>query len=97
MISNYSQRKSVRLESRCTEEQKAIIQKAAILSGANNLTDFTMNILLEKANKIISKHNILSLSLKDQEVFANALLDPKEPSGALIEAKKRYEKEVKIK
>ena len=91
---SHSQQKSERLESRCTKEQKSTVQHAAVLSGVS-VTDFTINALLEKANTVIRQHNILELSRKDQEAFANALLKPPVPNKTLLKAKKRHQKEVK--
>ena len=94
LSTNHSQRKSERLESRCTKEQKDTVQIAAALAGVS-VTDFTITALLEKANTVIKLHNILELTRKDQEAFASALLATAAPNKALLNAKKRYQKEVK--
>ena len=90
---NQSQAKSERLEGRCTKDQKDQFQYAVKLSGTN-MTDFMVNALIEKANQIIEQYNLIKLSRRDQEAFANALLNPPAPSSALTKAKDRYNKSV---
>jgi uncharacterized protein (DUF1778 family) len=86
--------KSERLESRCTKEQKRMVEYAAKLCGSS-ITDFTINTLMEKANQVIRQQNTLEWSINDQLAFAKALLEPQAPNQALREAKNRYQKEVK--
>lgn len=82
--------KSARLGTRCTAEQKVKIQRAAELSG-NSMTDFTINTLMEKADTIIKNHYILELSMRDQTLFAETLLNAPTPNSALLNAKKHHQ------
>lgn len=93
MSTIHSERKIARLESRCTVQQKNIVQQAASLSGLS-LTDFTVSSVLEKAMSVISKQSMIDLSLKDQEKFVRVLLASPEPNNALLEAKERYQKKI---
>ena len=82
--------KSERLESRCTKHQKDLITQAAALSG-ESVTDFTMHILMDAANKIIQENQVIRLCVEDQRAYINGILNPPEPSERLIAAKKRYD------
>lgn len=86
--------KKERLEARINSEQKNLFQQAADLSG-RSLTDFAISALLEVAKRIIQEHKIIRLSLQDQHTFATALSKPPKPNKRLLQAAKRYEKEVK--
>jgi uncharacterized protein (DUF1778 family) len=82
--------KSARLGSRCTQAQKIKVQRAAELCG-NSVTDFTINTLMEKADKVIKQHCVIDLSMKDQMAFAEALLNPPSPNKALLKAKHHHQ------
>ncbi|MDX2346175.1 MAG: DUF1778 domain-containing protein [Legionella sp.] len=86
--------KTSRIENRCTSEQKHRLQLAAELTGVST-SSFTLAASLEKAEKIISKHAILELTLSDQHIFAEAILSPAEPNKALFQAKNKFQEEVK--
>lgn len=90
------QKKSARLETRCTEEQKRKVQLAADLRGSS-LTDFTINTLVNKADKIIKQHHIVELSIRDQKAFADVLLNPPAPNKALLKAKQQHKKLIRTK
>lgn len=72
-------RKNARLEARITEEQKQLMEKAALLRG-QNLTEFMVAVLTEAATQIIKDREILQLTERDRQVFADALLNPPSPS-----------------
>ena len=86
--------KSSRIENRCTREQKDKLQLAAELLGVS-MSNFTLAASLEKAQEVISKQSILELSLADKKAFVNAITNPEAPNKALMEAKRRFTKEVK--
>ena len=54
-----------------------------------------MEASLEKARKVISKNTVLELSIRDQEMFAEALLEPAMPNDALLAAKNKFDKKNK--
>lgn len=64
-----------RLEARVTSQQKKVFLRAAALSGMS-LSDFVKSALLEKANRILSEHDVIRLCLEDQEQLADHLLNP---------------------
>lgn len=86
-------RKSERLEARVTPELKRQIQHAADLVG-RTVTDFTTSSLEEAVAKVIREHEVISVSMHDQEVFIRALFDTADPNDPLLRAKKSFDKKV---
>jgi uncharacterized protein (DUF1778 family) len=82
-----------RLEARISPETKDFLKHAASLVG-RSLTDFVVNSAYEAATKVIKEHEQIRLSLKDREVFIRALLNPPAPSLPLLNAMKKYKKNV---
>lgn len=81
--------KVARLEARITADQKNLFQHAATLLG-RSLTDFVISALQEAAKRTIQEHEIIQLSLRDQQLFAQAILNPAEPNAKLLKAAKRH-------
>lgn len=81
--------KSARLEARVTAEQKDLFQQAAFLLG-RSLTDFMVSALQEMAKRTILEHEVVQLSLRDQKLFAQAILNPPAPNANLLKAAKRH-------
>tara|TARA_Y100000588_G_C14018894_1_gene823328 strand:- start:322 stop:654 length:333 start_codon:yes stop_codon:yes gene_type:complete len=94
VMSSLQHIKSSRIENRCSDEQKNTLKRAADLLGVT-LSSFTLEASLEKAQKIISKNAMLELSIRDQEMFAEALLNPAMPNDALLAAKNKFDKKNK--
>ncbi len=82
--------KRERLDARVTPEQKALIQRAAQLSG-RTLTDFMIASLQEAAERVIRSHDVITLSVRGSEAIAQALLEPPNPNDALRAAYRRYD------
>ena len=78
-----------RLETRVTEEQKNLIERAAALQG-RTLTDFVLTSLQDAARRAIEEHQRLELSVRDSEAFVEALLNPKPVNDRLRETVRRY-------
>jgi uncharacterized protein (DUF1778 family) len=72
-------KKNARLEARVTEEQKQLMEKAASLRG-QNLTEFMVSVLAEASYRVIKDSSLLELTERDRTTFANALLNPPNPS-----------------
>lgn len=81
--------KSARLEARVSVEQKNLFVQAASLLG-RSLTDFMVAALQEVAKRTILEHEVIQLSVRDQKLFAQALLNPPEPNAKLLKAAKRH-------
>ena len=83
--------KTARLETRLTDEQKALFQRAADLTG-RSLTEFVVSSAQEIAARTVREHAVLALSGRDRQVFADALLKPTSPNKRLLQAARRYKR-----
>jgi uncharacterized protein (DUF1778 family) len=81
--------KTARLEARLTDEQKALFQHAADLTG-RSLTEFVVSSAQEIAARTVREHDVLTLSERDRRVFVEALLKPNPPNKRLRQAARRY-------
>jgi len=80
-----------RMNFRLSTEIKAKIIKAAAITG-QQLTDFAVSTLNEKANEILEQHNNIVLKSEDYEFFLASLFEEKEPSLNSLNAANRYRK-----
>ena len=78
-----------RLEARISREQKQLFQRAADLQG-RTLTDFVVSSAQEVAVRTIGEMQIIRLNAEDSRAFAEALLNPREPTERLRAAARRY-------
>ena len=78
-----------RLEARIPSDLKAILVRAASLEG-RSLTDFVIASASDAARRIIRETEVLELSEHDQIAFAEALLNPADPTPTLKNAARRY-------
>jgi uncharacterized protein (DUF1778 family) len=83
--------KTARLEARLTDEQKALFQHAADLTG-RSLTEFVVSSAQEVAARTVREHEVLTLSGRDRQVFVDALLKPQPPNSRLRQAARRYKR-----
>ncbi len=81
-----------RFDTRLPLEQKQLFEKAAILGGYRNLTDFVIVTVQNKAKEIIEEREKIIASQKDKEVFFDSLVNPPKPNNDLISAKDEYNK-----
>jgi uncharacterized protein (DUF1778 family) len=84
-----------RLEARISKEQKELFQRAAELQG-RTLTDFVISSVLDAAKRAIQEHEMMTLSVRDREVFVEALLNPPDPSNKLQAAAQRYRQKMGV-
>ncbi len=77
--------KTARLEARITPDQQALIKRAAELEG-RSVTDFVIAAAQTAAERRIEQTQVIKLSLEDQRLFADAILNPPEPSPSLKRA-----------
>ncbi len=68
------------------------LTEAAEILGST-LNQFIIQSALEKANATLEQERILRLTLKDAEVFFEALENPPQPNETLIKAAQEYKKE----
>ncbi len=75
-----------RFDARISKEQKQIFEKAALLGGYRNLTDFVILTVQEKAKEIIQAKEQIIASENDSKLFFEAITTPKKPSQTLLDA-----------
>jgi uncharacterized protein (DUF1778 family) len=88
-LSKNRNRRTERLETRLSPEQKELIQRAASLQG-RTLTDFVINSIQEAAMRTVREYETMTLGVRDREAFVAALLDPSKPGDRLKAAYRRY-------
>ncbi|MGD9727268.1 MAG: DUF1778 domain-containing protein [Nitrospiraceae bacterium] len=88
MAPTFEAMKTARLEARITEQQEALFQRAAELTG-RSLTDFVVASAQETASQTLREHEALVLSARDREAFVAALLNAPSVSR-LRKAVRRY-------
>ena len=71
-----------RLEFRLASDEKAIIERAAALSGCNT-TDFVRSTMLTAAREAVRMHEVIELTAEGSRAFVEALIDPPEPNERL--------------
>ena len=67
--------RSARLETRIAPEALAVVRRAAAIQG-RSVSDFVMTAAHEAAQHAIAQAHIIQLSLADQALFADALIEP---------------------
>lgn len=82
-----------RFDTRLSREKKLMIEKAALLGGYKNLSDFVVTTVCEKAQAIIQKSETILSSQRDNAVFFDALVNPPEPNDALRSEASQYKKQ----
>jgi uncharacterized protein (DUF1778 family) len=82
---------SARLEARISNDLHSMLKRAAELQG-RTMTDFVVAAVQDAAQRAINQAEILRLTLKDQESFAQALISPPKPTTALKRAFSRRKK-----
>lgn len=82
--------KVARFDTRWTEEQKRLFERASTLGGFRSLSEFVFFAVQQRAEEIIEKHEKIISTKRDQEIFANALMNPPSPNSKLKKAAKKY-------
>ena len=65
--------KTARFEARITDDQKALFQHAADLTG-RSLTDFVISSFQDAAARTVREREVLTLSARDRQVFLDEAL-----------------------
>jgi len=87
-------KRTARLEARIAPDALAVVKRAAEIQG-RSLSDFVVAAAQEAAHRTIEETQIIRLSVEDQRAFAEAILNPPEPTPALKRAAARYRQLVK--
>lgn len=77
--------KESRIDLRVTKEQKALLEKAALLKGVS-LSAYTLSYLLPLAQQEIENQEKLILSNRDRDLFLSAMDNPPALKGKLKSA-----------
>ena len=88
-----SSTKSARLETRVTQEQKDLIERAAAYTG-RSISDFVVAHVEVAAKKVVADYERLHLDKDQSRVLVDALLSPQRPNKRLRTAVKAYRKQV---
>ena len=83
-------KQQARFDARLPREQKQFFEKAALLGGFRNLTDFVILTVQEKAKEIIKEKEQVIASENDGQIFFDALTNIKKPSKTLSRALENY-------
>jgi uncharacterized protein (DUF1778 family) len=81
--------KTACLEARITPDLQALPKKAGAELEGRTVTEFVIAAAQEAAERRIEQAHVIQLSLEDQRAFADAILDPPEPTTALRRAFRR--------
>ena len=85
----FSPTRKERLEARISAEQKDLFVRAAELQG-RTLTDFVIASVHEAAVRTIEDMQSIQLTAQESRAFAEAVLNPREPTDRLRAAARRY-------
>lgn len=81
-----SQPRSERLVARVTQEDKALLERAAGLEGCS-VAVFVMSHVRAAAEEVVQRHSIVRLNQSESQQFVKALMaPPKRPAKRLQEA-----------
>jgi uncharacterized protein (DUF1778 family) len=83
--------KSQRLMARISSDQKRLLQRAADIRG-QTLTEFVVSAAQEAATRAIVDQEVIELSLRDSQAFAEGMLNPPPINPSLRAAAQRYKK-----
>jgi uncharacterized protein (DUF1778 family) len=87
-----TQQDKARFDTRLPLEQKKLFERAAVLGGYRNLTDFVIVTVQSKAKEIIEANEKILASQRDNEIFFDALCNPANPNSSLQSAREEYDK-----
>ena len=86
--------RTARLEARIAPDTLAVVKRAAEIQG-RSISDFVVAAAEEAANRTIEQTQIIRLSIEDQRAFAEAIINPPEPTPALRRAFRRHRELIK--
>jgi uncharacterized protein (DUF1778 family) len=93
MATANSTSKSARIETRVSQEQKDLIERAAAFSG-RTVSEFVLAHVEVAAKKVIDEYEKLNLDQVQSRILVDALLAPKKPNKKLKLAMEDYRKRV---
>lgn len=81
--------RTARIEARIAPDALAVVRRAAEIQG-RSVSDFVVAAAQEAANRTIEEAHLIRLSVKDQQRFAELLLNSPPLPPALKRAKKAH-------
>ena len=88
-MNNPMKQKDERIDFRVTKEAKALIARAAEISGVN-MSAFIVEAARERAIRLIEAHERLVLGDAARDLFMATLTNPPSPSEKLQQAAQKY-------
>ncbi len=85
-----SSENKARFDTRLSKEQKDFFERAAILGGYRNLTDFVILTVQNKAKEIIEERERILASDRDSKIFFDTISNPDKPNKELLSAAKEF-------
>jgi len=95
-MSSVIQSKEDRINLRLKRNSKALLERAASFEG-KTVSKFILSSALERAEKTIQEHEVMSLNAHDSDVFFNALAEPIRFNNKLKIAFEEHERRVSSK
>ncbi len=80
---------TARIEARIAPDVLAVVKRAAEIQG-RSLSDFVVAAAEDAAHRAIEEAHLIRLSVEDQRRFVDGLLNPPDPSPALLRARKAH-------
>ena len=77
--------RTARVEARIAPEALAIVKRAAEIQG-RSVSEFIVDAAQEAAHRTIEETSIIRLSVEDQRLIADAIMNPPAPNDALRRA-----------
>jgi len=74
-----------RISIRLSPQSKRKLERAAAYAD-KTLTDFVVDVALQKADAVVREHEVISLNAEEWERFQELLLNPPEPNEKLQRA-----------
>lgn len=81
--------RTARIEARIAPDALAIVKRAAEMQG-RSVSDFVVAAAQDAAHRMIEQTQIIRLSVADQQMFVDAILNPSPPSDAMRRAAAAY-------
>lgn len=93
-MKSQTQTRTARIEARIAPDALTIVKRAAEIQG-RSVSDFVIAAAQDAANRTIEAEQIIRLSVEDQRMIMDAILDPPSSSPALLRAAEAYKDLIK--
>jgi len=85
--------RTARLEMRIPKNIKELAEKSSALAGNSSITEFVIQAIREKSNRVMNEQNSISLSAKTFDSFMDACEKASTPSSKMKATAKRFDDE----